>query len=308
MVLTQALITAGGRGLKPYPEWDSVEKLLHPIYDVDGRARPVLQILADEAFAAGAEEIVLVVSPGDEERYRDGVGRIARDLELTGDLEQARELAQLIDSVAFVIQHEPLGFGHAVWCAREAIDGDHFLLLLSDHLFMGRNGLRCAAQLREAFDGRQASVSSVAALMEHHIHRYGVVAAQPVQGAERTWTVHEVLEKPSPTQAELACAVPGLRRGQYLCFSGLHILDRAVLGWLDRRIAERGEPDWMELTPVLSRLARERPYVAVELDGVHQNIGIRFGLVEAQLERALRGPDRDHLLRRILDIVARAGS
>jgi UTP--glucose-1-phosphate uridylyltransferase len=306
VMISTALIPAAGRGLKPYPVWDSLEKLLAPIIDADGTARPLLLILLEEAAAAGCARVVLVVGPGEELAYRRSIGWLAETMRRTPDAgteATGRRLAELAERLAFAVQDQPLGFGHAVWSARDRVEGGRFVLLMADHLHLALGGHRCAAQVvAAAGDG---CASAVMPVPEHDLHRFGVVLGQPIHGRPGMWTVQKVREKPTPTLAELELETPGLPRGRYLAFSGIHVLPTAVFAALDRRIAARAAPGWNELSPVLDELAATGEYRACELDGMVQDIGTRFGLLRAQLERALAGPDRDEVLRLVLEVVAR---
>ena len=142
-------------------------------------------------------------------------------------------------------------------------------------------------------------------LPEHLIHRYGTVGGLPVPGAPRCWRVADIIEKPTPTQAELRLETPGLRRGHYLCFSGLHILPAELFEHLGRRISDKPDDQWGELTPVLGHWAHQHPYHLLALQGRHQDIGTKYGLLEAQLERALLGPDRLPVLARLGEAMAK---
>ena len=306
MTFKQAIIPAAGRGLKPYPAWDTVEKLLHPVFDHDGLAKPVLHIIAQEVVDAGAEEIVLVVRPGEEEQYQRLLNELIRTLRESpasqaAQIAQADELEGIRQRLRFAIQDEALGFGHALWCARDLVTADQWMLCPSDHLFLHHPGAPSAgAQIGAAFQEHAGkspiAISSVEALGVHQIGRYGVIAGQPVEGRKGRWSVNRVMEKPSPTQAELYLETPGLRRDSYLCFSGLHILPSILFEHLDKRIQQRDTDDWAELTPVLDAWARDNSFLALAIDGHHQDIGTKYGLLEAQLERALCGPDRAAIL------------
>jgi UTP--glucose-1-phosphate uridylyltransferase len=302
MSFRQAIIPAASRGLKPYPAWDTVEKLLHPVFDHDGLAKPVLQIIAQEVVDAGAEEVVLVVRPDEEAQYQRLLSELIRTLRESpasqaGQITQAEELEGIRQRLRFAVQEEPLGFGHALWCAQEFISDEHWLLCPSDHLFLHHPGAPSAGkQISAAYAQHAVAISTVEALGVHQIGRYGVVAGLPMQGKQGLWTINRVLEKPSPTQAELYLETPGLRRNSYLCFSGLHILPSTLFEQLDERIRLRDTPDWAELTPVLDAWAQQNRFLALAIDGHHQDIGTKYGLLEAQLERALCGPDRAAIL------------
>ncbi len=306
-----AVIPAAGRGLKPYPAWDSVHKQLHPIVDRDGVAKPVLQILAEDAFAAGCDRIVLVVSPGEDAEYRHLLRVLAETMQLApASSPQQRTqgiwLEDLLDRLQFAIQEQPLGLGHALWCARALVRSPRFLVMLSDHLPLShaQDHLPCAQQLLQRAANLPGPVSLVEPLPEHLLHRYGVAAGVPVSGDDRLWTVSRLIEKPSPTQAELELETPGLRRGEYLGLSCMHLLPVEVLDRIDEHLATT-QPGAGDLTPVLDAMARSATYHALRVEGVHQDIGTAFGLIEAQIERALIGLDRERMLAQLVDIFAR---
>lgn len=311
MTLTHAVIPAAGRGLKPYPSWDTVEKLLHPVIDRDGLAKPVLQILAEELLDAGIQRLVLVVGPGEEPVYQRQLEELARILgrgpaSTAAQRAQAERIIDIRARLVYVVQEQPLGLGHAVWTAREQVGGKQFLLALSDHLFLSQGERSCAAQLAAVAHDLGGAVASVEDLPEHLIHRYGVVGGAPVPGRADLWQVRAVQEKPTPTQAELHLDTPGLRRGRYLCLSGMHVLPESVLTSLDARMKE-DDPQRGELTPALHDLVARGAMHALRLAGRHQDIGKKYGLLEAQLDRSLLGPDRDGVLAGLVEIIARSG-
>jgi len=117
------------------------------------------------------------------------------------------------------------------------------------------------------------------------------------------YEVQTVLEKPTPSEAEQVIAVPGLRAGFYLCFFGVHVLTPAVMDLLAEAAArEPGRP--LGLTPVLAELARRERYLALEVKGQRYNIGVKYGLLTAQLALALDGVDREKVLAQIVDLLA----
>src|SRR4051794_14255460 len=131
--VSKAVITAAGRGTRQYPASDTVQKAMLPLVDRDGLTKPVLQIIAEEAFESGIEEICVVCAPGDEAIYRDHLHnypaylRSARGIDQAE--EQARRFAELEQRLQFAVQPEPEGYGHAVWCARSFVEAEPFLLL-----------------------------------------------------------------------------------------------------------------------------------------------------------------------------------
>ncbi len=208
MKIRKAVITAAGPNQRSLP--------LQTLVDRDGVEKPVLRILVEEALRAGVEEIAIVVCPGDETPYSRVAGDYASRLH-------------------FVPQPEPLGYGHAIQCARGFVGRDPFLHLVGDHLYISRTEKSCAAQLVEVAEAQSCAVSAVQATRENLLPRYGAAGGQRVAGSQDLYRIDTVIEKPTPTEAEQRLVVPGLRAGHYLCFFGMHVLTPAVMEFLGPR-------------------------------------------------------------------------
>lgn len=311
MQITKAVITAAGRGARQYPASDTVQKAMLPLVDSDGLTKPVLQIIAEEAFDSGIEEICIVTAPGDEAYYRRHFESYAANLRssfkgVDWAEAQIKRLAELERRVQFAVQPTPEGYGHAVWCAREFTAGAPFLLLLGDHVYTSRSSVRCARQLLDLAAAEGCAASAVQATREHLIHQYGTVAGKRLADRPEVWVIDEIIEKPTPTLAELRLQVPGLRAGHYLCFFGMHVLTPAVFELLSQ-LVERKEHEGgqIQLTTALSALARREKYLALETRGARHNLGVKFGVVEAQIALALAGDDRERMLSLLLESVAK---
>ena len=307
--ITKAIITAAGRGARHDPASDTVQKAMLPLVDRDGLTKPVLQIIAEEAIEAGIEEICVIVAPGDEAYYRRHFRSYAENLESSfrgvgwAD-EQGRRLAELEGRLRFATQHEPNGYGHAVWCARGFVAGESCLLLLGDHVYVSGEARRCARQLLDLAVAEGCAVSAVQATREHLIHQYGTIAGRRLPDRHDVYVIDEVIEKPNPTLAELRLQVPGLRAGHYLCFFGMHVLTPAVFDLLDAMVArDARESGQIPLTPALNELARVEKYLALETRGARHNLGVKYGVVDAQIALALAGVDRDRMLAGLLESV-----
>jgi UTP--glucose-1-phosphate uridylyltransferase len=309
--ISKAVITAAGRGARQYPASDTVQKAMLPLVDRDGLTKPVLQIIAEEAFESGIEEICIVSAPGDEEVYRSHFRNHAVNLRSTYKghdwaEEQARRVADLEQRMRFAVQPEPEGYGHAVWCARSFVGGAPFLLLLGDHLYLSAEPRRCARQLIELASAENCAVSAVQATREHLIHQYGTLTGRRLPEHPDIYAIDEIIEKPNPTLAELRLNVPGLRAGHYLCFFGMHVLTPVVFDLLDELVRrDCRELDQIQLTTALNSLARKERYLALETRGSRFNLGIKFGIVEAQIALALGGVDREQILALLLESMVR---
>jgi UTP--glucose-1-phosphate uridylyltransferase len=182
----KAVITAAGRGVRLFPAVDTVQKGMLPFVDCDGLSKPVVQIIAEEALESGIEEICIVCAPGDEPRYLSQL-KLLHDnlLEVYRRNDWAQELAHRLEKICkclhFVVQEEPLGYGHAVHCAKEFVGKESFLLLLSDHLYASDlPGVRCAEQVMQLARAEGCAVAAVQATREHLIGRYGTVRGKRV--------------------------------------------------------------------------------------------------------------------------------
>lgn len=311
MQITKAVITAAGRGARQYPASDTVQKAMLPLVDSDGLTKPVLQIIAEEAFDSGIEEICIVTAPGDETYYRRHFESYADNLRTSFKgvdwaEAQVKRLADLQRRVRFAVQPTPEGYGHAVWCARDFTAGAPFLLLLGDHVYTSKSSVRSARQLLDLAGAESCAASAVQATREYLIHQYGTVAGKRIPDRPEVWVIDEIIEKPTPTLAELRLQVPGLRAGHYLCFFGMHVLTPGIFDLLDQQVARsRREAGQVQLTPALNELARHEKYLALETRGTRHNLGVKFGVVEAQIALALAGADRERMLSLLLESVAK---
>jgi UTP--glucose-1-phosphate uridylyltransferase len=302
MNITKAVITAAGRGARQYPAADTVQKAMIPLVDRDGVTKPVLQIIAEEAMDSGVEEICVVSAPGDEAIYRRQFQSYVEMLqkgfpEEAWAIDQAARINELQDRLKFAVQDEPMGYGHSVWCARNLIGNEPFLLLLGDHLYISAESRRCARQVIDAAREKGSSISAVQPTREHLIHQYGTVAGKRLADKPDLYEVTEIIEKPDPTTAELRLSVPGLKAGHYLCFFGIHALSPVVMDVLDQLIRnEIRELGQFTLTTALNRMIGHEPYHAIETRGIRHNLGVKYGVVEAQIALALAGEGRERML------------
>ena len=279
MEIKKAIITAAGKSQRTLP--------LQTLVDRDGNTKTALRIIIEEILCAGIDEICVVVCPGDQEAYAAAAGGQGGRLR-------------------FVEQNAPLGYGHAVFCAREFVGGKPFLLLVGDHLYVSGGQKRSAQQLVEMASAENCAVSAVQATHESKLPFYGAVGGHLVTARKGLYEVSQVLEKPTPTEAEQKLIVPGLRAGHYLCFFGMHALTPVVMDLLDEEVA-KARNRGVQLTAALSKLAKRERYLACELHGHRYDIGVKYGLLTAQLALALDGQERVEVLSGLVDLLARRG-
>jgi len=271
----KAVITAAGADQRSLP--------LQTLVDRDGREKSVLAILIEQALAAKVEEICVVVWPGDENQYRQAAGAHA-------------------GMVRFVPQPRPLGYGHAIYCARDFVAGDPFLHMVSDHIYVSA-GKPSAQQVVEVAEEQECSISGVQATRESHLVQFGAVAGRRLPGPPGLYRIETVIEKPTPTDAEQHLVVSGIRAGYYLCFFGIHAFTPTVIDRLGAAVA--AAPDGpVALSPILAELARREQYLALEEQGQRFNVAARYGLLTSQLALALHGRDRAEVLALLVDLLA----
>ena len=277
MKIRKAVITAAGRGQRTLP--------LQTLVDRAGHTNSALTIIIEEILSAGVEQIGVVICPGDQAAFATAAGSHASRLQ-------------------FIEQASPLGYGHAVQCAHGFTAAEPFLLVVGDHLYVAQGPKPCAKQLVEIATAESSVVSAVQATHESKLPYYGAVGARRLQGKAGLYQVDQVIEKPTPTVAEQRLVVPGLRAGHYLCFFGMHVLTASVMDTLDEAVRLAGSTGGVQLSAALAKNAARERYLAAELSGRRYDIGVKYGLLTAQLALALNGGDRDEVLSHLVELLA----
>lgn len=283
MKISKAVITAAGRRQRTLP--------LQTLIDRDGIEKSVLTILIEEIVRAGINDIGIVVQPGDERAYVEVAGDYANRLH-------------------FVHQAEPLGYGHAIYCARSFVGQEAFLHLVGDHLYVNRGETACAQHLVEVASQEACTVSAVQATRESLLPYYGTIGGRRLSGRDDLYRVESVIEKPTPTEAEQHLIVSGLRAGYYLCFFGMHVLTPTIFDILAEQLdtlkqqMSTGPTPGLTLAAALAELAGREQYLALEKHDSRYDVGVKYGLLTAQLALALNGHDRDEVLAKLLAVLA----
>lgn len=277
MKINKAVITAAGRKQRTLP--------LQTLIDRDGTEKSVLGIIVEEVLRAGIEEICVVIQPGDEKPYAAVSGDHAGRLH-------------------FVHQKEQLGYGHAVYCARDFVGNDSFLHLVGDHLYVSRSAEGCAQHLVKVAEAEACAVSAVQPTRENLLPYYGTIGGRRVPGKKDLYQVETVIEKATPTEAEQRLIVPGLRAGHYLCFFGMHALTSTVMEILEKKFNAAGKKGEVELADALSELVNKEKYLALEKHDWRYDVGVKYGLLTAQVALALNGLDKNEVLTTLLELLA----
>ena len=270
--LRKAVFPVAGLGTRLLPATKSIPKELLTIVD-----RPLIQYAVDEAREAGIEELIFVTGRGKSalEDYFD----IGFELETT-----MRERGKTLDALepsrtAFgelvsVRQQQPLGLGHAVWCARHVVGDEPFAVLLPDELMMGKPN--CLAQMVEAYEKVGGNIVAALEVPDSETHKYGVIDPGATDG--RLTEIHGMVEKPAPGTAPSNLMLPGR-----------YILQPEVMRALDAQ--EEGAGGEVQLTDAMAKLIGKQPFHAYRFDGERYDCGSASGFVIANLALALERED-----------------
>ena len=273
MAVRKAVIPAAGLGTRFLPVTKSLPKELLPILD-----QPMLQYVVEEAVEAGIEEIILVVSPGKESiaGYFQPNPELEERLRQAGSLELAEKVnrASSLARVSFVIQEQPLGLGHAVLMARDAVGPEPFVVILPDDIIVNAPG--ALSQMLDSYSQTGGGAVAVEPVAWESVQSYGVVDIDDVD--DRVGRIKGVVEKPPVEQAPSNLAIVGR-----------YILPHEVFECLERtRPGALGE---IQLTDGLLLLLETHPLYSFRFEGRRYDGGRPLGLLRAALEFGLERED-----------------
>lgn len=274
----KAVIPAAGFGTRLFPATKAAKKELFPIIDRNGIAKPAILLIVEEALRAGIEQVIIIVQEHDLEAFRSFFNvqiTIENYNKLSPPFQAyARELLEIGRHVTFVIQETQEGFGHAVYCAREAVGDEPFLLMLGDHLYRSSGEKSCSEQLIETYGQHSISVLGLRRTREDQIGNFGTATGVWLEG-NGVLNINEFVEKPTVDYARSNLRVPDLPPDEYLTVFGQYIIKPKIFEYLEEHIRnnvrERGE---FQLTSALDRLRREDGFLGVIIDGQRYDIGL----------------------------------
>jgi UTP--glucose-1-phosphate uridylyltransferase len=298
--IRKGVITAAGRGTRQYPASQTVQKELFPLVDVDGYAKPTVQILVEELLASGVDEVCIVANPANVEpmrrHFHEPPPAASRGREWMTPLADA--LADMGRRLTFVVQETQEGYGHAVFQARAWVGDEPFVMTLGDHIYFSDTDDRCARQVMTAYETHQVPMTSVSRLPEAELYRYGALAGTRLPDTQPpVYELRALFEKPTVEYARAHLRTPGLPDGEYLVHFGTHAFPPAIFDCLEHLIRHdlrvRHE---IQLTSAQELLLERGRYLACEVAGVRYDMGIPKGLIETQIALALRSPFRSQAL------------
>ena len=268
----KAVFPVAGLGTRLLPATKTIPKEMLTIVD-----RPLIQYAVDEAREAGIEQMIFVTGRGKSTLvdYFDMAFELEATMTRAGKSLDALESARTdYGEIVAVRQQEPLGLGHAVWCARHIVGDEPFAVLLPDDLMTGTPG--ALKQMVDAWGQVGGNMLCTEDVPAEKTKSYGVIAPGRVDGD--LTEVLGLVEKPEPKDAPSRLGV-----------IGRYILQPEVMGILDA--GTRGAGGEIQLTDAMAKLIATQPFNALRVDAVRHDCGDKLGFVIANLALALQRPD-----------------
>jgi len=275
-LVRKAVFPVAGLGTRFLPATKAMPKEMLPVVD-----RPLIQIVVDEARQAGIEHFIFVTGRNKgviedhfDRQFELEMTLLERQKHTALDFLQ-QELPQP-GTTSFTRQQEPLGLGHAVWCARELVGNEPFALLLPDVLVQHERG--CLAQMIDAAQelGEPANIVAVEEVPPERVDQYGVVGVGAKKG--KMFAITSMVEKP-----------PRERAPSNLILTGRYILQPEIIELLEKQ--ERGAGGEIQLTDAMIALAKKQPFYGLKFDGRSFDCGSKIGFLAANVSYALARED-----------------
>ncbi|MCG8640139.1 MAG: UTP--glucose-1-phosphate uridylyltransferase GalU [Desulfobacterales bacterium] len=286
MKVKKAVFPVAGLGTRFIPATKAMAKEMLPVVD-----KPIIQYAVEEAFQAGIEQIIFVTGRGKKalEDHFDRSFEIEHALEHKGKsdlLKQIQELVPKTGTIVYTRQNQPLGLGHAIWCARDIVGDEPFAVLLADDLIQTDKPV--LSEMVKKFDRLRASMAAVMEVEKEQTDKYGILDATCVE--DDIVRIDDMIEKPSPEEAPSNLAI-----------IGRYILMPKIFEYLGKR--KKGAGGEIQLTDAMKILLKEQPIFGYKFTGNRFDCGDKAGFQMANLAFALERPDmRDRLIKFIRDV------
>ena len=298
-IVKKAVIPIAGYGTRLFPATKAVPKALFPIISQDGFAKPVIQLIIEEALTAGVEEVCLVAQPQQVEPIADYFsGTVADAIREKSELAvQADRLEEIGERLHFAIQAEPQGFGHAIYCAKDFAAGEPVIILLGDHLYISESDITCAKQLVDVYEEVGQSVTSLDLCPESELSVNGIVHGNPSVESSRLYTLTQIAEKPTVEFAQEHLGVEGVPEKEYLCNFGIDLLTPLLFDILDynykHQVLTHGE---IQLRDAMTEMIRQEGMYGYRVAGERYDTGNPQELLRTVCAFGLQGPYREVLV------------
>lgn len=279
--IRKAIIPAAGLGTRFLPATKAMPKEMLPIVD-----KPTIQYIVEEAIASGIEDIIIVTGKGKRaiEDHFDNAFELEMNLIEKGNLDMLGKVQESANvDIHYIRQKEPLGLGHAIWCARKFIGDEPFAVLLGDDVV--KSEVPCLKQLMEQYETTKCSIIGIQQVADEDIHRYGVI--DPLSTENKLMQVSRFVEKPSLEEAPSNFAI-----------IGRYILPPEIFRFLDEK--KKGKGGEIQLTDAIEALNTIQPVFAYQFDGRRYDIGEQLGFIETVMDFALEREDLSEGLKTLI--------
>ncbi len=270
----KAVFPVGGMGTRFLPATKAMPKEMLPVVD-----KPLIQYAVEEAQAAGIEHFIFVTGRGKNaiEDHFDHAPDLERTLAARGKTAEIAAVTSWMPQsgqVSYTRQQEPMGLGHAVWCARDLVNDEPFAVILPDDLVLAKTP--CLKQMVAAHTEVGGNVVAVIDVPREHTKRYGILDVDADKG--RLVSAKGLVEKPEPEKAPSTLSI-----------IGRYILHPCVFEYLDKQT--KGAGGEIQLTDAMSQTIGQVPFHGLRFEGQRFDCGDKVGFLHAQIAFALARPD-----------------
>ena len=288
MQVKKAIIPAAGLGTRFLPATKAQPKEMLPIVD-----KPTIQYIVEEAVQSGIEDIIIVSGRGKRaiEDHFDKSYELEETLAKKNKfdaLQEVQEIAKLAN-IHYIRQGEPLGLGHAIWCARKFVGNEPFAVMLGDDI-VNSVDKPCLRQMIEVYNRYHSSVVGVQGVADEDVSKYGIIKPKGNEIEPSVINVDSLVEKPNLEDAPSNFAI-----------MGRYILRPEIFGILEN--LPTGAGGEIQLTDAINVLNKEQAVLAYQFEGTRYDVGDKFGFIKAQVDYALQREDlREQMMEYLSEI------
>lgn len=276
--LKKAIIPAAGFGTRLFPATKGIKKEFFPLIDQDGLAKPAILIIVEEVLKSGIEEVAIIIQNHDYDLFEDFFKKPPRP-ELAKKLspeskKYSEHLQEIGQKITLIAQEQQEGYGHAVYCAKDWVNQEPFLLLLGDHVYRSNTDRSCVQQLVEQYQQHQTNVVGITIMTEDLIEKAGVITGHWLEN-NSLLSISQLVEKPTIDYARSHLHFPEMKADEYLAIFGIYILQSPIFDYLEAEIKNnqrfKGE---FQLTTALDQLAFHKGMLGYFVQGQYFDIGM----------------------------------
>ncbi|MBA7527429.1 Galactokinase [subsurface metagenome] len=276
--IRKAVIPAAGFGTRLFPASKTIKKELFPIIDSNNMAKPVILLIIEEAINAGIEESSIIIQERDRKTFEvllytspfiENFNKLSKENQIYSNY-----LLDLGRHITLLNQDTQDGFGHAVYCAKEWVNDEPFLLMLGDHLHSSDTDVSCTRQLLDVYERFNKNIVGLKVISKEDLGNFGCVTGK-WEEKDSILRITKFYEKPTVDYAREHLQIEDMKNTHYLALSGQYILSPKIFHCLEEHIRynirEDGE---YQLTSCLDKLRKEEGFMGYIIKGKNFDIGI----------------------------------